>query len=392
MDWVKKIDQILLELDKVPQFLFQPLDLRPVEKILSKLVGFGLELKLTPKGWQKKEECPVTDHFLFSVFSSSLENGFLFAAEKKAIRHLLEDPLLTASNSEMVQEITEGYLHYLLLESLVELQKQQELASISLSIQRETKDQLSEENYFCFELLCKTEKTSSLSKIYISDSFRDSVERHFSRASSFSLTDEKKEMIFLDLALEVGNSVVKRKELKKLEIGDFLLLDRCLYDPDTKKGSFLLMLEDTPIFRGKVTKEGCKLAEVPIYQEVERMDEDDAFYEENIDEEDVDDIEEEKLFDEEPEEEQEVQQQETQTAQAQESPIDELELNVKIELCRLKMNARDLSELSIGNLLPLDVSIDRGVDLVVSGKRFAKGELLRMGEHLGVRILEIVGQ
>lgn len=398
MDWVKKIDQLLVELDKRPQFRFQAPTLQPIEKTLSNLIGSEVHLELTLKGWKKKEECPLSNHFLFSIFSSTLGSSFFFLAEKKSTQLLLEDPLLAATNAEMVHEITEGFLHYLLIEALLELQKQQGLSSLTLTVQSEKKSAWEEESYFCFELLCKTATASAACKIYIPPSFRTAFEKHFSQVPSLPFSNEMKESIFLDLSIEVGSSLVKQKELKQLKLGDFLLLDRCLYDPDSKKGAFLLMLEEVPIFRGKVTQEGCKLAEIPVYQEVQKMDEnnkeEDSFYEE------------ESLFDE--DEELSLESNETGTAPIQEKAqekvqakpsasqatairLDELELNVKVELCRLKMTAKGLSELSIGNLLPLDVTIDRGVDLVVNGKRFARGELLRMGEHLGVRILEIAG-
>jgi flagellar motor switch protein FliN len=46
-------------------------------------------------------------------------------------------------------------------------------------------------------------------------------------------------------------------------------------------------------------------------------------------------------------------------------------------------------ELQPGNMLEVDLHPENGVDLVVNGKRIGKGELLRVGETLGVRILDI---
>ena len=42
-----------------------------------------------------------------------------------------------------------------------------------------------------------------------------------------------------------------------------------------------------------------------------------------------------------------------------------------------------------GNLLDLAIHPQRGVNLIVNGQKIAKGELVNLGETLGVRILEM---
>jgi flagellar motor switch protein FliN/FliY len=42
-----------------------------------------------------------------------------------------------------------------------------------------------------------------------------------------------------------------------------------------------------------------------------------------------------------------------------------------------------------GNLLELNVHPEQGVDLVVNSKKIGHGELLKIGDTLGVRVLEI---
>jgi len=68
--------------------------------------------------------------------------------------------------------------------------------------------------------------------------------------------------------------------------------------------------------------------------------------------------------------------------------IEEIPITISIEVGRLQMTLQKLSELQPGNLLELDVHPENGVDLVVNGKCIGKGELLRIGEVLGVRILD----
>ena len=46
-------------------------------------------------------------------------------------------------------------------------------------------------------------------------------------------------------------------------------------------------------------------------------------------------------------------------------------------------------DLKPGNLSELNVHPESGIDLIVNGSRIAKGELLQIGETLGVRITEM---
>lgn len=68
--------------------------------------------------------------------------------------------------------------------------------------------------------------------------------------------------------------------------------------------------------------------------------------------------------------------------------LDEIPLNIVIEVGRIQMSLKKLLELEPGNLLELDIHPENGVDLVVNSKCIAKGELLKIGDVLGVRILE----
>ena len=67
----------------------------------------------------------------------------------------------------------------------------------------------------------------------------------------------------------------------------------------------------------------------------------------------------------------------------------EIPLSVVVEVGRLKMSMQTLMDLKPGNLVELDVLPESGIDLVVNGSRVAKGELLQVGDNLGIRILEL---
>lgn len=77
-----------------------------------------------------------------------------------------------------------------------------------------------------------------------------------------------------------------------------------------------------------------------------------------------------------------------------ENPIEllktgEVPLTINVEIGRLHISLRKLMELKPGNLIELTTKPEDGVDLVLNGKRLARGELIQVGDVLGVRILDI---
>jgi flagellar motor switch protein FliN len=62
-------------------------------------------------------------------------------------------------------------------------------------------------------------------------------------------------------------------------------------------------------------------------------------------------------------------------------------LTLVVEIGRLQMPLDKLLQLQPGNVLELPIHPEEGVYLVLNGKKVAKGELIKLGELLGVKIL-----
>ena len=68
---------------------------------------------------------------------------------------------------------------------------------------------------------------------------------------------------------------------------------------------------------------------------------------------------------------------------------EEIPLMLSVEVGKLQINLEKLLQLSPGNVLELPVRPEQGVDLMLHGKKVAKAELIKIGEMLGVRILQL---
>lgn len=241
------------------------------------------------------------------------------------------------------------------------------------------------------------------------------------RTLDFLKTTPRAQQIELAVHVEAGRTSLSLAEWRQVKTGDFLLLDSCSLTPyEEKKGRVLLTINGMPCFRAKLKPGGVKLLEHPLNYEVDTSmpdlrDDDPSFehddstfgsFDESLENDETEESEHEGSFDENAEsaehatgsfsthqdddEDDETHSVEA-TLPAGKSALkpEDIMLPIIIELGRIQMPIQQLLELQPGNVLDLDLYPENGVDLVVNGKKIGKGEILKLGESLGVRILDI---
>ncbi len=68
----------------------------------------------------------------------------------------------------------------------------------------------------------------------------------------------------------------------------------------------------------------------------------------------------------------------------------DLMMPVSVELGRTAMSVRDVLELGRGSVIPLNRLAGEPVDIYVSDRKLAEGEVVVLGEHFGVRLTRVL--
>lgn len=130
-------------------------------------------------------------------------------------------------------------------------------------------------------------------------------------------------------------------------------------------------------------------------EEFEELDEFDELEDEPDEEDESEEVEEEDTSDSESEKPEAEPAEETETvapsAAASASPVKpgEIPVTVCVEVARMNTDVQTLLNLQPGNLLEFHATPEQGVDLTINGSCVAKGELLQIGDAIGVRVLEV---
>ncbi|MCB1136106.1 MAG: FliM/FliN family flagellar motor switch protein [Chlamydiia bacterium] len=132
-------------------------------------------------------------------------------------------------------------------------------------------------------------------------------------------------------------------------------------------------------------------------EEEEWEDEEEEELEDDFDDEDEDEDDDEDFEDEEEEELEEAAQEAPKAAppvtpRVSSTPVtsaQNIPFDVTVEVGRLKLTAKQLMSLGAGSVLELNIDPEGSLDLVAQGACIGKGELIRVGDVLGVRVLSM---
>lgn len=299
---------------------------------------------------------------------------------------LTSSPVSKGLSSSKFQE---GFYYYLAVQAVLAIDELKPFQDLALKIAKF--DSLPQEEALCIDVEIVHPKQTFWGRVVCPASFHQEFKTHFSNKEPPELTSEIAKQIDVTVRLELGQTTLSILEWQNINVGDFILLDRCNFDPHTHKGTATLMLDQTPLFRTRIKDSSLKIVDYALYHQ-EQTSMDPKTPKDNLNPEDH--FESEDLSSSEIEEE---------TSEGEENHLwapenenmekllsrTEIPLTLSVEVARLRINLDKLLALSPGNILELPVKPQQGVDVVVEGKKIAKAELVKLGEMLGIKILSL---
>lgn len=359
--WIKNITKSIPELAVIPLFgNAPPFDWRHFTKALkNRLEVPQLKMEVENERWLPAHEMKkgLGEAIVDSIVVAPLGTVFWIFSQKdrtKLTTTLLKQEGKAPLTSEILQE---GFYRYLLLEALGSLQEIPIFKEFSLQLSEE--ERIPEGDLFCIDVKIDLGSHTCWGRLAIDASFRSAWVHHFEKIPSEYVPTELSRQLYLDLSIETGSVLLHQEEWDHLKLGDFVILDQGSYDVQKETGVAMLMLGRNPLFNVRLRPNQIELTDYAFY------------YEDNMP-------------------------QNSNSLSSEPAPnegevvaIKELPLLVNVEIARMKMTLDKLMHLHPGNIIEIPIHPDQSVSLVVNGQKVGRAELVRLGETLGLRIIEI---
>ena len=381
--WLRKINKTLLNLDELPLLrTYAPFNFDEFSTHLMKKFSLkSVTIEPSEMKWLKADELKqgFSDNvnYLSFVFSN-LEGNTYLLMDLEDISKITNEFIKESTEIKLTTTLLEeSYFRYISLETLHILSEMNLFQDLSAKMV-ETTEPLQEDS-LCLDIKININDISVYARIAITPKFRKSWENHFISNPPLKAEEISKELK-LTMSAEIGSVNLDYETLKKIQIGDFVILDKINYDIKTNKGQVTLKLGDTKLFLAKVKQNKLKIIDFVKYSEETNMEKkpNDKPIEPK----------EKPVVEKKTKETEEIVEVEEKT-EIQTSQIENMPITIIVEAARFKMTLDKLMSMQPGNILDLSVHPEKAVNLVVNGEQIAKGELVSLGDTLGVRILEM---
>lgn len=356
-DWLKLVEKALLKVQQLPVLEEHfPFPWETASSSLQESLGVShLTLSSSRSVWKGPHEFLQGMGDLPSIVAfeiAPIEGTLFFILPQADVSELTSQALILGENKEGFSgpKLRQGFYHFLLLKVLQALDHLKILKEVSLHLLPTA--HLPQENGFCIDIACTLASRTLQGRLICPQTFLSAFKAHQPLQKTTLLSLSSSSPIDVMLRCEVGHTSITSEEWESLQVGDFLILDRCSFDPSEGKGSLTISLGETPLFMARLKPEGLKVLDYAFYHETSS----DAEQEQSLD--------------------------------VESSAINN-SFNLVAEVGRLNISLHQLLELQAGSLIEIPMRPEQGVDLMRSGQRVAKAELIKLGETAGLRILDI---
>ncbi len=420
--WLKSISRDLYALDDAPLLGSSP-DF-PWEKLAQEFAKiFSLEsFKISPGELIWKEKAAVLagvglPALCTEISATGMDGTATFWMCREDVDHLMAKVLQISEVVSELQsdEVVSNFHRFLGIEIVCLLNQLGFDPRISFKI-TSFDEKTPPDAALCQDIKIQLGNEQCLARLTISNEFRKSWRTFFLKPITINDGSSKLDQVETTIRLEAARTIIPLEDLMKIHAGDFLLLDQIYYAQSSDKNDIFISLNGKQLFRAHLDAGKLKILEIPNQSEahipmVEKSTPSDLG---SVEQTPPPEHDEENPFPEEEENENEgmelveavkntssaqspkpnskpagisVDTQNTQTSK--ELTANDIPIQLIIEVASITLSVQKLLELTPGNLLDLNINPESGVNLVVNNRIIGRGELLKIGDQIGVRILQI---
>lgn len=376
--YLQRLEGAMRKLQKIPLWGATPLF--PWEKVSARLKESLLveSLQIQTKNSRFLEQNELLsglgqDPTLLTLELTPLEGSAFWAMPKSEIEKLTSILLTQEGINKGFshEEFNAGYALFLFLKVLHILNEENAFGPLTAQIAPTT--EFPAEGAICLDLSIEINRQILWARLICSEMLNETFMHYFASEPHSPFSNQAAQDLLLPLSLEIGKTELSTTQWKKIKKGDLVLLDSCNFDPAQGKGSGILAIAGLPFFNVRLKDAEVKILEYAYHQEEMPMPHSHTPSPEESEGKEESDF----------------------TPDREGSAVEELlskreiPLTLSVEVTKITLPLEKIIQLRPGNLLDLKTNPQLLVSLTVNGQPLARGELVKIGESLGVRILAL---
>jgi flagellar motor switch protein FliN len=366
--WIRKIEAHLQEHDKIPLFgTALTFNWEHFSSQLAARLGIaGLTLRKKNQEWRNQEELKegLGSHVLTLPLKVGPLSGSAFWMMSQETVAKISGWMVGGTGKAFSSDILSvGFYRYLILQTLDCASYEGPLKPLSIVVSDASP--LPETDAFCIDVEIEFNRHRVWGRLAMDPTLMRSVQTRFAEPSEEYLPTKIAQVTELTVAVKIGSVKLHSKQWSQIKPGDFVALESGGYHPRKETGSAYLTIGKTALFQVKVKHNKIQLIDYAF------------MYEEGMDKNKEENYAPEEGVAQLPE------------AEGEAVTLKDLPINVVVELSRLRITLEKLIQLVPGNMIELPLKPDQPVHLTINDQLVGKGELVHLGEALGIRILEL---
>lgn len=266
-DWIQKIEPEILNAVDIPDITAPPhFPVKDFAKALAANLALDeLVIQIGTSAW-KTEDNYFTglggNPVFFAFQMAPLEGELFWVMAYDDLKSLTSWKVPLALDHP---DLVKGIHRFMFLEALRTIKQMKIYEDLSPKfVDNEKFDKKS----FAIDVSIKRKEELLWGRLLISPTFYKSFAEHYALKKPKLVDLVKCKGAMIPLTIRAGSVTLSKEELESLEEGDFIVVEDMYYRPGTGRGSFRLMLEETPLFQVKWKEDTLKILDY-IYSYVE---------------------------------------------------------------------------------------------------------------------------